>query len=351
MKKKMFLTLALTLLLGFGAFAQNYVILVQPVGSKEWGYANLKGDLIIEAKYRKSIGFSEDGLAAIYDAKIKQFYFINLKGETLETEITGYKLKEIFGFGMKGFSNGLAPVQLNEKWGFLNTEGKLAIPTKYDNVIPFNDGFSSVQRNGQFFVLDINGNEYPVDVPGIEDLNDFSEQLASFKTSGDLVGFVDGGGRLAIQPTYLSAGDFHGGLAWAKSTSEKVGYINPQGEWVLEPQYEAGKNFDAGSGMARVKTGDKWAYINRAGEIMYMYDSETFDDFFDGLARGKKNEKFGYFTTKGEWAIQPQFDGARDFKNGYASVKKGELWGVIDKTGAWVFEPKFEDVKDVEMVK
>jgi len=351
MKKKMTFSIILTLLLGYAAFAQTYVVMVRPAGVREWGYANLKGDLIIEAKYKKCIGFSNDGLAAIYDAKLKQFLFINLKGETLETEITGFKLIEVFGFGMKGFNNGFAPVKQNEKWGYLNTTGKLAIPAKYDKVTPFNSGYAAAQRDGKFFVLDKNGIESPVELPNLADLNDFSEQLASFKTAGDLVGFVDGGGKVAIQAQFQSAGDFHGGMAWAKNNAEKIGYINPKGDWILEPQYEAGKNFNPESGLARVKTRDKWAYVNKAGEIIYMNDSEIFDDFSDGLARGRKNDKFGFFNNKGEWAIPPQFDGARDFKNGYASVQSGEKWGIIDKTGKWVVEPKFEEIKDVELIR
>jgi hypothetical protein len=351
MNKKMTLSLILTLLLGFSAVAQTYVVLVRPAGVKEWGYANLKGDLIIDAKYKKCIEFSDDGLAAIYDAKLKQFYFINLKGETLETEIKDFKLIEIFGFGMKGFNNGFAPVKQNEKWGYLNTAGKLAIPAKYDKVTQFNNGYAAAQRDGKFYVLDKNGMEIPVEVPNLADLNNFSEKLASFKTTDGLVGFIDSSGKVAIQAQFQNAGDFYGGIAWAKNSSGMVGYINPQGKWILEPQYETGKDFNTESGLARVKTGDKWAYVNKAGEIIYMNDSETFEDFSDGLSRGRKNGKFGYFNNKGEWAIQPQFDGARDFKNGYASVKSGEKWGIIDKTGKWVVEPTFEEMKDVELVK
>lgn len=347
----MTLSLLLTLLLGFSAFAQTYVVLVRPVGVKEWGYANLKGDLIIEAKYRKCIEFSENGLAAIYDAKLKQFYFINLKGETLQTEITDFKLQEVFGFGMKGFSNGFAPVKQNEKWGYLNTAGKLAIPAKYDKVTSFNRGYATVQRDGKFFVLDQNGVEFSVDVPNLADLNNFSGKLASFKTADGLVGFVDGSGKVAIQAQFQSAGDFHGGMAWVKNSSDKVGYINAKGDWALEPKYEAGRSFEPESGLARVKTGDKWAYVNKAGEFMYVNDSETVEGFSNGLAKGKKNEKFGFYNNKGEWTIQPQFDAARDFKNGYASVKSGEKWGIIDKTGKWVVEPTFEEMKDVELVK
>src|ERR1035437_2345537 len=104
MKKKMFFILAVVLLAGMTAIAQTYVILVRPLGVKEWGYANLKGELIIPAKYRKCTEFSEDGLAVINDAK--QVTFINIKGETLKTEITDFKLFSILGFEIKGFENG-----------------------------------------------------------------------------------------------------------------------------------------------------------------------------------------------------------------------------------------------------
>ncbi len=156
-------------------------------------------------------------LLPLYDAKAKQFGFININGETLSTEVTDFKLIEIFGFGMKGFNDGLAPVKVDEKWGFLNTDGKLAIPANYDKVTIMNSGFASVQRNGQFFVVDKSGTEFQVDVPGIADLNDFSEQLASYKTASDMVGFVDGSGKVVIEAKFKAAGDFHGGLAWAKN--------------------------------------------------------------------------------------------------------------------------------------
>ncbi len=351
MEKKMILTLILTFVLAYGSFAQTYTILIRPAGVKEWGYANLKGETIIDAKYKKCIAFSVDGLAAIYDAKTKQFYFINIKGETLQTEIKDFKLQEFLGFGMKGFSNGFAPVKVGEKWGFLNTAGKLAIPAIYDKVTAFNEGYTTAQKGDNFFVIDKNAGEFPVDVPGIADLNNFSEQRASFKTTGDLVGYVDGSGKVAIPAQYKAAGDFVGGLAWAKNNQDLVGYINPKGEWVIKAQFAVGKDFNPGSGIARIKIADTWAYVNKAGEIIYMKDSDIFEDFSDGLARGKKGDKFGFFNDKGVWVIEPQFDGARDFKNGYASAKKGELWGVIDNTGKWVIEPKFDEIKDVEIIK
>jgi hypothetical protein len=351
MNKKMIFTLGLALVLGFGAFAQNYRILVQPAGSKDWGFADLSGKLVIDAKFKKVISFSEDGYAAYYDAKTKQFGFIDINGGALATAVSDFKLPEVFGFGMKGFKGGFAAVKVVDKWGYLNTEGKLVILAKYDKVTPFDQGYATVKLGDKFLVVDQNAAEFPVDVAGLADVNDFSELLASFKTDADQVGFIDGHGKVAIEARFKAAGDFSGGLAWAKDATGTVGYINEKGEWVIAPKFESGKNFDPETGLARVKNGDRWGYVNKAGEVSYMNDSDLFEDFFNGLARGRKAGKFGFYNSKMEWVIQPQYDGARDFKNGYAAVKKGDLWGVIDANGNMVIEPKYEDIKDVEVIK
>jgi hypothetical protein len=254
-------------------------------------------------------------------------------------------------FGMKGFNDGFAAVKVDGKWGYMNTEGKMAVPAKYDKCTVMDGGYATVQKDEKWFVVDKNAAEFPIDIPNLDDVNEFSELMASYKTSEGLVGFINGLGKSVIEPKFKAAGDFHGSLAWAKNNQDKVGYINAQGIWIIEPIYDAGKNYDAGTGLARVKKGDFWGYVSAKGDFKQMNDSEAFDDFNSGLAKGKKGGKFGYFNDKMEWVIEPKFDGARDFKNGYASVREGELWGVVDKTGNWVIKPKFEDIKDVEIIR
>jgi hypothetical protein len=300
--------------------------------------------------FKNCIGFSEDGYAAVYDAKTKQFYFIDTKGQMLQTEFTGFKLIEVFGFGMKGFQDGFAPAKFGDQWGYLNTSGKLAVPATFDKITPFN-GYGSGQKGGLFYVIDKNGTETAINIPGLADVNEFSEGFASFKAPDGKIGFIDGTGKIVIPARFESAGDFTGGIAWAKEASGSVGYIDTKGEFIIPPKFEAGKNFDPGTGLARVKLGGNWAYTNKSGELTFMKDTEIWEDYFNGLARGKKAGKFGFYNAKGEWVVQPQYDGARDFKNGYASVRVGEKWGVIDTAGNWVIEPVFEDVKDVEIVR
>lgn len=351
MKKLTILLVSGILLIAGSAFSQTYVTQVKPAGDKKWGYANLKGELIIPAQYEKCYEFSSDGLAVIYDSKAKQHHFINLKGEKLPTEISKFKLLEGFlGFELKGFQDGLIPVRVGEKWGYLSSGGKLAIQAKYDDANDFNGGYAAVKSGAKYIVVNATGEETPVEGSGLLDVKPFSEGLAPFRAADKKFGFIDTNGKAAIPAQFEAVGYFSEGVAWAKTADKKVGYIDKSGAWVIKPQFDVGKEFTK-EGIARIKSGDSWGYITKTGEKVTLSGTDIYEDFFDGLARGRQGDKFGFLNSKGEWVIKPEYDGSRDFKNGYAAVKKGELWGIIDKTGKVIIEPKYDGIKDMELVK
>lgn len=60
---------------------------------------------------------------------------------------------------LKGFSDGLARVQLDGKWGFVDTNGAETIELIYDAAKPFTFGKSQVQLNGKTFYIDKTGKE------------------------------------------------------------------------------------------------------------------------------------------------------------------------------------------------
>jgi hypothetical protein len=265
MKRKPCLIIVLFLFLGMETFSQTYTILAKPAGGKDWGYANVKGEFFIEPKFKDCISFSQDGLAAIYDGKQKRYYFIDLKGEVLPTEITDFKLFEVFLFGMKGFNDGFVAVKYKDLWGFLNTEGKLVVDATFEKVTPFNDGYASGLKGGKFYVIDENGNETPLDISGLEDVNEFNEGLASFKTTGDL---------FFMNETDIWE-DFFSGLARGKKDG-KFGFYNSSMEWVIPPQFDGARDFK--NGYASVKKGEIWGIIDTAGNWVV---EPTWDDVKD----------------------------------------------------------------------
>ncbi|MDH5365627.1 MAG: WG repeat-containing protein [Cyclobacteriaceae bacterium] len=338
-------TIILSLVLSTGAFSQTYLTQARPSDKKEWGYINQKGEFSIEAKYRSCYQFS-DGYAPIYEDK--KFFFINPKGEKLSTEIENFKLFNVFGIGMQGFSDGLVPIKSGDKWGYINTDGKLAIELKYEKASKFDGGFAVVHKNGELFVVNKTGEEFVI--AGAIDCKNFSEGLAPYRAADKKFGFVGTDGKTVITAQFFGVGYFIDGVAWAKTMDKKVGFINKKGEWVIEPKFLVAKNFDPTSGLAMVKETEKWVYTNRSGEVLAV-DSEKISDFSNGLAKGVKGGKTGYFNKDGKWVIEAKFDGGRDFKNGFAAAKKGDKWGFINKNGEWVIEPSFGAVKDMELIK
>ncbi len=344
MKIKSFFVLSLVLFAANG-FSQTYLTQIKSTDTKKWGYANQKGEIIIPAQFERCYEFTRDGFAAIHDKESKAFYFINLKGEKLTTQLKGIDGVE------EGFSNGLAAVKTGDKWGYLDTSGKLAIPAKYDDATVFDGGYAVAKSGNKYVVLNARGEESPVEGSGILEVKHFSEKRAPFRATDKKFGFVDEHGKVAIQAKFQSVGYFKNGLAWAKEEDAILGYIDPKGEWVIKPQFDAGREFDSGTGLARIKAADKWGYVNRSGQITNINDTEVWGDFSDGLAEGKKGGKRGFYDSKGTWVIAPQFDGVRDFKNGFAAAKMNDQWGMIDKTGKWVIKPSFAGIKDMELVK
>ena len=347
---KTLIIITLSLVLSIGAVAQTYIAQVKPYGEKTWGYVNQNDEAVTKAIYKKCYEFAENGLAPIYESK--QFIFINIKGEKIATEIDGFKLIEGFiGIGgLEGYHEGLVAVTKNKKWGFLDANGKIAIELKYDLVSIFDDSYAVAKRGNDFFVINKAGEETKIMGEDLINAKHFSEGLAPFTNSDKMSGYIDVNGKAAIPAKFLTVGYFTDGLAWAKTSDKKVGYIDTKGEWVINAQFDAAKNFDPISGLARIKTDGKWAYVNKTGEIINMDDTESWGDFSEGLAKGKKAGKTGYYNNKSEWVIAPEYEGGRNFKNGFVAVKKDDKWGFINQSGEWIIEAKYDAVKDLERV-
>ncbi|MDI9348118.1 MAG: WG repeat-containing protein [Methylacidiphilales bacterium] len=106
--------------------------------NKKWGLINSKGEEIIPPKYDDIYSMKEGYLAA---SKNKKWGLINSKG--VEVVSPQYDLVSNFN------SNGLAIVKLNNKWGYVNAEGKLISPLNF-NAYDFainSDGELILKRN------------------------------------------------------------------------------------------------------------------------------------------------------------------------------------------------------------
>jgi hypothetical protein len=83
---------------------------------------------------------------------------------------------------VKRFSEGLAGVRRNGKWGFIDTQGELVAPCIYDNVAFFSDGLALVKQNGKWGAVNTLGRMVVLCI--YDWAGDFSDGLGVVRMSG-----------------------------------------------------------------------------------------------------------------------------------------------------------------------
>lgn len=327
-----------------------------------YGFIDTLGIEVISCKYSYTDNFCED-LALVKDIMGKYGY-IDLVGN----EVIAPLYDEAYPF-----SNGVAIVEKDSKWGIVDKNGDYVVPCKYDNIAPsIKDGVVPFRINNKYGIVSISGRELItaydainvfseglawvekdgkrgyIDKEGCEiipllfdECSDFSEGLAVVKENG-LYGFIDKTGKLVIPCQFSMAYPFSCGRARIKSDG-KYGYINMQGETVIPCQYEDCPSYATASkdfcdNIAIVCLNDKWGTIDRAGNILAPLKYDAIFDFVEGIACMRAdNGKCGYLNEKGEEIIPPCLTNGNDFSEGYAVVFKGErqhfVYGLVDKYG------------------
>lgn len=191
-----------------------------------WGYADPAGNLAIPAIYDWAGAFTE-GRAAVASEGV--YRFIDKAGDSVGASTYS---------GARGFSGGLAAVRYGQgeeaAWGFIDREGRLAIPPLFADVPRgFSEGYAAVTVGGEggprMGYIDTSGGfvmDSLFDAAG-----DFSDGLAPVaRGEASAAGFqgtwryVDSTGARAIRGNFAWAGPFRGGRALAR---------RPDGAFVL----------------------------------------------------------------------------------------------------------------------
>ncbi len=232
--------------------------------------------------------------------------------------LTALAQKQIFFNQVGQFNDGLAPVLLDNKWGFIDTEGNVVIEPKF---VAFLRTFS----------------ETPF----------FSEGLTPIvDPETNRVGFIDKKGNIVIKPQFYSATNFYEDVAIA-GTQEDYVLIDKSGN-IIAQKFVAINGFYShfSNNRAIVQKGFSYGYIDKQGKFVIepVYDEAR--DFSNGLAAVKKDGKWGFIDTDGNVKVQFQFTNEpKPFSDNRAFVQGTNLkWGVIDPEGKIIVEPIYDQV-------
>ncbi len=112
------------------------------------GLINSKGEEVIKPQYERVQLYRKDGVVLVSDGKMYSFY--DVKGNKL---MNGEKYEKT-----NGFSNGLAAVCKNGKWGYVDKKGKFIIEPAYEYALSYADnGMAVVQKDKKFGYVNENG--------------------------------------------------------------------------------------------------------------------------------------------------------------------------------------------------
>ena len=142
-----------------------------------------------------------------------------------------------------GFSEGLAKVELDGKWGYIDKDGNEVLPLKYDGIGYFNEGLVRVVLNRKY-------------------------------------GYIDKTGRVVIPCKYDWTGDFFKGVTRVQLNG-KIGYIDKTGKEVIPCIFD-GVIYDDNNKMFYVSFNGKNGCLNQLGDIIVPFIYDTMPFFEDG---------------------------------------------------------------------
>ena len=318
----------------------------------KWGYMNNRKEIVIDCKFDQAEDFN-NGLA-IVERRVTEkgehststlIGFVDEKGMM----ITDFKYDRSFPF-----SEEMALVMKDEKYGYIDKTAKEVIPLQYEDGAMFSEGLAAVKVNGKNGFINKQGEM--VIQPAFEracHVSEFADGLAPVYTTVNdgPAGYIDPTGKMAIPAKYAFVGKFSEGVAMVRPLgSIDYGYINKKGEWVIEPQFDMSLGFHEGVATVKERNPDgsvSFGIIDKTGKKIAQHMTYNFVGIFrEGLAAFEtKDFTWGYVDRSGKEVIPARYASSKFFVNGLARMEIGSLFTklkitYINKKGQIVWKEK-----------
>ncbi|MBX3130804.1 MAG: WG repeat-containing protein [Polyangiaceae bacterium] len=238
-------------------------------------------------------------------------------------------------------------------FGLVGPSGELHEPHYYSWIGPLSGGCRRVARGepdilGRFPAVALWGllrrDGQCVWLPAARALTDMVEGFARVEWSAGGYDLVDRDGGLLFGEPVSGCGTFREGRC-AASVGELWGYVDDRGSWVVEPRFQQASAFSEGVAAVRL-AGGGFRFIDRDGDSRGDAEFDEAGLHCGGLARVRRGDRWGYVNDQGALVIEARFEQARDFVEGLAAVRLGEAWTWITPTGRALGEPRYERVFD-----
>ena len=150
---------------GVGAFSEGMACVSYDADySGKFGVINTDGKLVIPAIYDNEPYYDVHGdfffLPGFSEGLLRVSRLIDAKNSIYDAGYIDKTGETIIPFGGAAFSEGLAAVSRGNRetgfqWGYIDKTGKTVVPFEYDSAQSFSEGLAWVQKNGKWGILAI----------------------------------------------------------------------------------------------------------------------------------------------------------------------------------------------------
>jgi hypothetical protein len=158
--------------------------------------------------------------------------------------------------------------------------------------------------------------------------------------------------HMLIRPEWEEAGFFNSGLARVRS-GNNYGYIDKTGALAIAPRFPMARGFSEGRAViSMASSGDSaYQYITTDGNLLANDSWDDAGDYKEGFARVGLLGKYGYLDANGKLAIPTRWIAVGDFSQGLAWVNTAAdsdppSYGFINQKGELVIPSTWDEVQN-----
>jgi hypothetical protein len=189
---------------------------------------------------------------------------ISMEGRIVNREMPATQQAEWTGPSSEGYR----PVRRNGRYGFINEDGLLMIPNRYEDVMPFSEDRAGIKIRNKW-------------------------------------GFIDHTDRIVVQPVYDKALPFTNGLSKV-SQKNKWGMIDREGKIVVQVRYDSVQVLT--SGRVLIQADGYFGLADLDGHILLHTKYDEITDLNNDMVIVKQNGKYGVVDVRGVAVIPLNYD-------------------------------------------
>lgn len=345
----------------------GYIVSNKTQEGYRYGYIDNKGKLVLKTEYNqleRITDIEDNKNVYLIGAKNGQYGIIKNGEDVIKNEYQSIVYDDV---------NNLLVIEKSKKYGIANLEGKIIVPTQY-NQIDITGIYIYAQNEQGITIYNSNGTEANIDT----NINIINTENQKYKIkinneNGTKYGVIGEDGKQYIEEKYNYIEYLYDDYFIVSLGNSKLGVIDNKDTIKIEIENNSLQRIQgtdllkavtASNNSTKIYSKDmkkicelENATVEKKNDYIVIYNDNqkkyfnkdgkelTNEDIYkDNILLSKsENNKWGFIDKNGDIVVEAQYDKVTEFNEyGFAAVKKDGKWGSIDVSGNEVIRPTYE---------